>query len=223
MKRLAHLNTSQLFRVWMMLAAVILAVILVALLCPLKANAVATLPSGFQERVVFSGLRDPTNVEFSKDGQVFVAEKSGLIKVFDNLTDTTPTVFADLRTQVHNFWDRGLLGFALPPDFPSNPWVYVLYTYDAPPGQAAPFWHDVCPNPTDGTCLATARLSRLRASGNHMTGTEQVLVTDWCQQYPSHAIGDLHFGPDNALYVSAGDGASFDFVDYGQTGSPVNP
>src|ERR671920_2518430 len=151
MMRLARLNTSQLSRLWMMLAAVILAVTLVALLCPLKANAVATLPSGFQQGVVISGLSEPTNVEFSKDGRVFVAEKSGLIKVFDSLSDTTPTTFADLRTKVHNFWDRGLLGLALAPDFPKDPHVYVLYTHDPKVGGVAPRWgtegvsSDPCP------------------------------------------------------------------------------
>ena len=69
-------------------------------------------------------------VRFSPDGRVFVAEKSGLIKVFDNLSDTTPTTFADLRTNVYNFWDRGLLGMALDPAFPAKPYVYVLYAYD---------------------------------------------------------------------------------------------
>jgi hypothetical protein len=67
-----------------------------------------------------------------------VAEKSGLIKVFDNLTDKTPSVFADLRTQVHNYWDRGLLDIALAPGFPTDPWVYMLYTYDAPSGESRP-------------------------------------------------------------------------------------
>ena len=56
-----------------------------------------------------------------------------------------------------------------------------------------------------------------------MTGPEQVLVEDWCQQYPSHSIGALAFGADGALYVSGGDGASFNFADYGQDGSPLNP
>jgi hypothetical protein len=71
--------------------------------------------------------------------------------------------------------------------------------------------------------VVSGRLSRLRASGNTMTGSEQVLVEDWCQQYPSHSTGDIAFGPGRALYVTGGDGASFNFTDYGQDGSPLNP
>src|SRR6266498_221397 len=114
-------------------------------LAPVTAARAATLPTGFQETIVFTGLTEPTVLQFAGDGRVFVGEKSGLVKVFDNLSDTTPTVFADLRTKVHNFWDRGLLGMALDPSFPSNP------------------------------------------------------------------------------YVSGGDGASFNFTDWGQDGSPLNP
>jgi glucose/arabinose dehydrogenase len=58
---------------------------------------------------------------------------------------------------------------------------------------------------------------------NKMTGNEQVLLENWCQQYPSHSIGSLVFGSDGALYVSGGDGASFNFADYGQDGNPLNP
>ena len=61
-------TTSPLFRLWVVLGAVVLSAVLLALLSPLKANAVAKLPSGFQESVVFSGLSAPTNMEFSNDG-----------------------------------------------------------------------------------------------------------------------------------------------------------
>jgi glucose/arabinose dehydrogenase len=88
--------------------------------------------------VVLSGLTQPTNVEFSPDGRVFVAEKSGLIKVFPSLTATTPTVFADLRGVVNSYWDRGLLGLALDPQFPAQPYLYMLYTYDHIIGDPAP-------------------------------------------------------------------------------------
>src|SRR5215218_72325 len=233
-------TTWQMFRVWTVLAALLLAVIVVASLGPLEANAQATLPSGFYEEVVVSGLNEPTNVEFSKDGRIFVAEKSGLIKVFDDLNDKTPTIFADLRTQVHNFWDRGMLGLALDPNFPTNPYVYVLYTYDAPIGGTAPRWgqsgatSDGCPTPPGATadgCVVSGRLSRLQAdpNTNSMTGNEQVLIEGWCQQYPSHSVGGLAFGSDGALYVSGGEGANFNAVDYGQGGgssgspTPKNP
>lgn len=196
----------------------------------------ATLPPGFSESVVFSGLTEPTVVRFSPDGRVFIAEKSGLIKVFSNLSDTTPTVFHDLRTNVHNYWDRGLLGLALHPNFPTVPEIYVLYTYDKDPNNAKfPRWgtpgatSDGCPSPpgstTDG-CVVSSRLSRLRAgsSGSNVSdGSEQVLIQGWDMQYPSHAVGALQFGPDGALYASGGDGASFTFTDYGQKGIPLNP
>ena len=81
----------------------------------------ATLPAGFSESIVFSGLTSPTAIRFSPDERVFVAEKSGLVKVFANLSATTPTVFHDLRTNVHNFWDRGLMGLDCTLTFPQFP------------------------------------------------------------------------------------------------------
>ena len=190
------------------------------------------LPAGFAEEVAFRGLTEPIAVRFAADGRIFVAEKSGLIKVFDGLDDQSPTVFADLRTRVHNYWDRGLLGMALDPNFPAAPFVYVLYTYDAAIGGTAPRWgtagetSDGCPTPpgptTDG-CVVSGRLSRLTADGDTAVGPEQVLVEDWCQQFPSHSVGSLAFGQDGSLYASGGDGASFTFADYGQAGSPENP
>ncbi len=205
-------------------AVVIGVLIVVGSLLHTGTSKAATLPSGFADRVVFSGLTAPSNVEFASDGRVFVAEKSGLIKVFSSLTATTPTVFADLRTEVDDYWDRGMLGLALDPQFPARPYVYVLYTYDHIIGDPAPppRWNDTCPTPpgpnTDG-CVVSARLARLTADGNNMVpGGERVLLEGWCQQFPSHTIGDLAFGPEGALYVSGGDGASFTAIDYGQFG-----
>jgi glucose/arabinose dehydrogenase len=194
--------------------------------------AAATLPSGFQESTVISGLTAPTAVRFASDGRVFVAQKNGLVLEYDSLSDTTPTTVADLRTGVDDYWDRGLLGLALDPSFPTNPYIYVLYTYDAVPGGTAPRWNDACPTPpgptTDG-CVVQGRLARLTISGNTATN-EQVLIQGWCQQFPSHSIGDLRFGTDGTLYVSGGEGANFGNADYGQFGgslsgtpTPANP
>jgi glucose/arabinose dehydrogenase/PKD repeat protein len=202
-------------------AAVVLGAALVTQAGPSPAGA-STLPTGFRDSVVLSGLTNPTVLQFAPDGRIFVGQKNGVIKVFQSLTDTNPVTFANLSGEVDDYWDRGLLGLALPPNFPTNPYVYVLYAYDAPIGGTAPTWNDGCPTPpgptTDG-CLVSARVSRLQISGNVMTGSEQVLINDWCQQYPSHSIGTLLFGRDGYLYVGGGDGASFNNVDYGQYGA----
>jgi glucose/arabinose dehydrogenase len=197
------------------------------------ASAQTTLPPRFQETVVFSGRTEPTAVRFAPNGQVFVAEKSGLVLAWDGLADPTPDTVVDLRTAVHNFWDRGLLGLAVDPQYPARPYLYVLYTHDALPGGATPQWGqpgqtgDTCPNPPGATsngCVVQGRLSRIDVNPISMQGTEVILLqSNWCQQFPSHSIGDLTFGADGMLYVSAGDGASFNFVDYGQFGNPVNP
>src|ERR671924_1861669 len=140
----------------------------------------ATYPSGFSEQTVLSGLTNPTAVRFAADGRVFVAEKSGLVKVFDSLSDPQPDVFADLRTQVHNFWDRGLLGLALDPGFPERPYVYVLYTHDAVIGGTAPRWgtpgatSDGCPTPPGATgdgCVVSGRVSQLNSTTGEVMST----------------------------------------------------
>ena len=62
---------------------------------------------------------------------VFVAEKRGTIQVFDGLTDATPAQVINLRREVYNNGDRGLLGLAVDPGFPDRPYLYALYARDA--------------------------------------------------------------------------------------------
>jgi glucose/arabinose dehydrogenase/PKD repeat protein len=190
--------------------------VLLGAVLPAPAGAV-TVPPGFAEKTIFSGLTQPTAVRFSPDGRIFVAEKSGKIKVFDSLADTTPDLYADLSSKVHNYWDRGLLSIALDPSFPTRSVIYALYAHDAPIGGTAPVYNDACGDPTGAGCKISGRLSQIGP-----TGAETVLIEDWCQQYPSHSTGSLAFGPDGKLYVSGGDGASFNWVDYGQGGGAIN-
>lgn len=198
------------------------------------------LPPGFQDEVVLEGLEQPVGLRFAPDGRVFVAEKPGRIVVFDGLEDPSPELFADLRTYAYDSGDRGLLGLALDPQFDEGrPYVYALYTYDHVLGDStpAPKWGvpdatgDPCADQNGGdACLVSGRLVRLTAAPGEdhavpsaAAPAQQTLVEDWCQQFSSHSIGDLRFGPEGALYVSGGEGASFTSADYGQLGSTPNP
>jgi len=114
-----HLSRSQTVR---RVVAATLAVLLATSLAGLSRGADASvLPSGFQDTVVLSGMTNPTVVQFAPDGRIFVGQKNGVIKVFSSLTDTSPVTFADLSAEVDDYWDRGLLGLALDPDFPTRP------------------------------------------------------------------------------------------------------
>jgi glucose/arabinose dehydrogenase len=202
-------------------AGVIAASLWLLVLVPSAAHGARMEAAGFQDEPVITGLEEPTTFRFSPDGRVFVAEKTGKILVYHGIADKTPTLFADLRTEAYDTGDRGILGLVLDPGFPAKPYVYVLYTYDHILGdpEPAPKWGepdatgDPCPEPNPEACEVSGRLVRLTASGDHAVEAngsplEDVLVEGWCQQYSSHSIGDLQFGPEGALYASGGDGAS---------------
>ena len=167
---------------------------------------------GFILSYPFTGLEAPTAVRFAPDGRVFVAEKGGKVKAFDSLTDDSASVAVDVSGNTHDYWDRGLLGFEVDPNWTTAPYVYLMYTLD--PGDSH---HDDCANPTprfpdDGVgCPVNGRISRFRISPtNTVVGGEQVLLEGrWCQQFPSHSVGTLAFDEHRRLLASGGDGASF--------------
>jgi glucose/arabinose dehydrogenase len=209
---------------------------------PRVVNPAATskLPVGFVDVTALTGLTQPTKLRVAADGRVFVAEKSGLILEFQSLSDPNPpTVWADLSSEVDDYWDRGLMGLALSPNFVADHTLYVQYAWDHNPVAAlagdpypnAPAaWNDQCPSPpgptTDG-CTIEGVISRVTGvpSGNRPLGPaqEHVLLTGWCQQFPSHSNDDLWVGSDGDLYATAGDGASFTNFDYGQFGGTTTP
>ena len=212
---------------------------IVGLLVPSGASA-STLPAGFEESTVLPGLGKPQDIAIAPNGRVFVAEKTGFIRVYDNVDDTTPTLVADLRVQVHNYGSRGLLSIVADPGFPAKPYVYVYYTLDAPIGGTPPVYgggsFDACPKYNDtgdadgqvpgvqpigdiDNCKVGGRIAKINAS----TGAETVLVEDYCQQFASHGGGGLVFGSDGKLYASSSDGSTSLFWDCGQAGSPKNP
>jgi PKD repeat protein/glucose/arabinose dehydrogenase len=223
------------------MSCIVAAVSLVVVLGIGSARASATtLPSGFQETTVISGLTNPTAIRFSPDGRVFVAEKRGIVKVFDSITDTTPEIYVDLRTKVHSYNDRGLLGLALDPSFPTVQDIYVSYAHDAPIGGTAPVWgqpnadSDDCPTPPgpnlDG-CVISGRLSRIRPAAGSGTPYDQAVLVDTPSAYwrlgeasgtsaadssggnrPGSYVDTPSFGQPGALAGSANTSVGFDGV-----------
>jgi hypothetical protein len=81
-------------------------------------------------QTVVTGLNQPIALDWTPDGRyMLVAQKNGIVRVVDNgVLRSTPLI--DLSSQVNDTRDRGLLGLAVHPDFPNNPYVYLSYTYD---------------------------------------------------------------------------------------------
>ena len=206
---------------------ILLATILPLSATPVSADVGATVPAGFRDRLVWAGLTDPTAVSFAPSGKVFVAQKDGRIQVFDSLNDPTPTQFAEpLERRLQLLGPRPPRDGRRPGSRPSRTSTCCTPTTTssamAPPrrGGAVAAWPTGArarPAATPTAAWSRVGVERLTVDGDGM-GARKTLITDWCQQFPSHSIGSLAFGPEGALYVSGGDGASFNGVDYGQLG-----
>src|SRR5262245_45359181 len=91
------------------LASVGLGLLLSVWISPVRA---ATLPPGFTESLVATGLVNPTAMDFAPDGRLFVCQKEGQLRVIKNdtlLAAPFVTVPADSSSE------KGLLGITVDP------------------------------------------------------------------------------------------------------------
>jgi glucose/arabinose dehydrogenase len=153
------------------------------------------IPTGFGIETVIGDLDLPAAFTFVPDGRIFVAEKSGRVKVWkDGHVLAQPLI--DIRDDVNDFVDRGLLGMAIDPDFMRNGYLYLLYAWDAP-GQA----RDV-DEPRRSRLM---RYTVYRDSALPNSGT--VLLDDHWNDTQNHSVGTLKFDREGWLWVSLGDGS----------------
>jgi uncharacterized repeat protein (TIGR03806 family) len=126
----------------------------------------------------------------------YVVQKTGQVRVFDNTANvSTASTFIDISGRLNSDPsspndERGLLGMAFHPDYPTDPRVYLFYTG------------------TDASLGLVDRVSEFRTTNNGATlstGTELVLfnVDD---PESNHNGGNIAFGPDGYLYIGIGDG-----------------
>jgi glucose/arabinose dehydrogenase len=181
---------------WRRVCLRVFAVMLVALGARVPLSA-ATLPAGFTEGLVASGLSNPTAMQFAPDGRLFVAQQGGALRVIRNgVLLATPFV----TIAVDAAGERGLLGVAFDPDFGTgvgqNQYVYVYYTVPSGPGVTV---HN--------------RISRFTANGDvALAGSELPIVElDNLSSATNHNGGAIDFSPDGKLYVAVGDNANTSF------------
>src|SRR5918998_1015140 len=93
------------------------------------AQGAATLPSGFTDSQIVSGLTNPTDMEFAPDGRLFVAEQAGRVRIAK--PDGTLVRFINISTKVDSTSDRGLQALTFDPNFSTNHYVYLHYTKKA--------------------------------------------------------------------------------------------
>jgi len=181
-------------------------------------------------RQVVGGLNLPTALAFIGPNDMLVLEKNtGRVqRVVNGALHSTA-----LDLAVNNSSERGLLGIALHPDFPSNPGVYLYWTCQAaPPPPDSPFF------PTETECgdvpatgadssdilavpLRGNRVDRFVWNGaalvfDHNLIKLRAFQSDGGPVPPgqgdegqpargNHDGGVLAFGPDEKLYVFVGD------------------
>src|SRR5262245_54704556 len=155
-----------------------------------------TLPPNFQEVVVVpsaaNGLSWPVGLAFLPDGRILIIQQSGQIRLVVNGTLVVNALLTMPEVTFNN--ERGLVGIAVDPDFPTRPFIYIFYSVSS---------------------SSTSHVARYTVAGDlsdpnstNLTisaGSKQLLINQIPDVSPLHNAGTLRFALDKTLYVSLGD------------------
>jgi quinoprotein glucose dehydrogenase len=138
-------------------------------------------------RRVVGGLDQPVAFTFDRAGRIWYVEKDGgEVRVVDPSTDRD-SMFVHVDG-VSDQGERGLLGIALHPRYPTKPFVYVFATR---------------------TANGALRNQVVRFRDRNGAGVDQtVIFSSRASDSPYHNGGHIAFGPDGNLYVVVGEGHS---------------
>ncbi|HYN70038.1 MAG TPA: PQQ-dependent sugar dehydrogenase [Candidatus Eisenbacteria bacterium] len=119
-------------------------------------------------------------------GRLFVASQDGLAWVVDDGT-TSAVPLLDVRNNFTTGGERGLLGLAVHPRYPTDPRIFVDYT-DA----------------NGDTVVSSFRINA--ALPDRVLPDSESVILQVKQPAANHNGGAIVFGPDGYLYISLGDG-----------------
>ncbi|TCD11267.1 glucose dehydrogenase [Pedobacter frigidisoli] len=145
-------------------------------------------------QVMASNIQAPTAIVFPDNGQAWITEQSGRIRVVQQgkLLDEPLIDLKDKLVKLNNgYEERGLLGIALHPAFKKNKKVYLYY--------------DI-PSVKKSNHTGVLAEYKLAESGNKIDVESEHIILTIEEPDGNHNGGCLQFGPDGYLYVSFGDG-----------------
>ena len=137
---------------------------------------------------VAKGFDTIWELAWGSDNAIWVTERPGMISRVNPATGAKTPIG---QISVAEIGEGGLLGMAFHPDFPQQPFIYVMHTFTSPNG---------------GT---RNRLVRLRYNGTSL-GTPETLL-DNIPGAGNHNGSRVAVGPDRLLYVSTGDASTEPF------------
>src|SRR4051812_43475295 len=125
------------------------------------------------------------------DGRIFICEQAGKLRVVQK-GKLLPEPAVDLSSRLDAYWERGLIGIALDPEFPAKSFVYLNQVI------AKPYPHH--------------RISRFRMEGNQVIETNELILMEGDDQTKmggnipaGHQGGPMRFGPDGKIYIALGE------------------
>jgi glucose/arabinose dehydrogenase len=170
-----------------------------ALAAPSEAAGPSMVDSNLDVRPVIAGLANPTSMAFLGTNDFLVLEKdTGKVKRVVNGVDQSTV----LDLAVNSASERGLLGIALHPEFPSNPGVYLYWTQTT---------NGVDSSDPANVPLLGNRVDRFTWNGSTLAMDRNLIRLHAFQNDPgqglrgNHNGGIIRFGPDRKLYIIIGD------------------
>jgi len=158
---------------------------------PCLAGRAADLPAGFVEEMLAERLDAATAIAAAQDGRIFIAEQTGRLRVWKEGRILSANAL-DLSERIDNYWERGLIGVTLHPDFPRTPHLFILYV------AKSPFPHHVVSRFAISGDVVDPSSERVLLEGDDQTRIGGKLAA-------GHQGGPLRFGTDGKLYIAIGE------------------